>query len=341
MSNLVKLMQTQGEAQEPHATVVTMPRPVFETVPAKLPSIFRVESVERHPSDHHQVVTRAVLFHEKASLTVEWPSRHVDVRVHRGALVTIAWLGHPACHQGAIRISRLVPLERAEAAANLFELVPYSWVPDRKLVRRGAELIDSLPRGFRHLFNAVFWDGARFERYVTGPSSLNGHHNDRNGNLRHSVEVADVALQQGCGRDAIYPPILSLGGLLHDAGKADEYRYDYGRRSYVLSDRGALIGHRQTLLEWLATARAQHRVVLPEAHYLALLHAMTAVKGAPDWLGMRMPRRLEAIILARVDSISTDADLYGRNTPQQEGFGAYHSHLNVRPYSIGNVEAQE
>jgi 3'-5' exoribonuclease len=43
------------------------------------------------------------------------------------------------------------------------------------------------------------------------------------------------------------------------------------------------------VLEWIAAARAQHRVIVPEAHYLALLHAITAAKGAPDWLGLREP----------------------------------------------------
>jgi 3'-5' exoribonuclease len=338
MSNPVLTQETHETAL---TTVVTMPKPVFDPLPAKLPPVFRVESVERYPAEHHQVVTRVVLLHERVSLTVEWRTRHVDVRISSGTLVAIRWLGNPVSRNGAIQISRLVALDRAEAAVNLFDLVPHGWVADRDLARRAAALVESLPRGFRHLFNAIFWDGGRFERFVTGPSSLNGHHNYRNGNLAHSVEVAEMALMQGCSREAVYPPILSLGGLLHDAGKADEYSYNRYRRRFVLSDRGELVGHRQTLLEWLAVARAQHRVILPEAHYLVLVHALTAVKGAPDWLGMRTPRRLEAIILARVDGISGDADLFGRNTPQHEGFGPYHRYLGARTFAIGSALPME
>lgn len=335
MNNLAKLMATVGTAPEPEATVVVMPKPVFDPMPERLPPIFRVESVERYPAEHHHVLSRIRLFHEKASLTVEYLSRQVDIRITRGVLVSIRWLGNPTSHNGAIRISRLVFFEKADAGINLFDLVPHSWVQNRKLVKRAAELLDSQPRFFRHLFNAVFWDGRRFERFVTGPSSLNGHHNYRNGNLYHSVEVADMALQQGCGRSAVFAPFLALGGLLHDAGKADEYRWDRDRRRFVLSDRGTLIGHRQTLLEWLAAAKVQHHVIVPDTLYLALIHVLTAVKGAPDWIGLRSPRRLEAIILARADGISSDADLFARNAASNGSPGRYHPHLGARPMGLG------
>jgi 3'-5' exoribonuclease len=337
MTNLADLMAAGVQPQKPQATPVTMPKPAFDPVPDHLPPVFRVESLERYPAEHRQVATRAVLFHEKARLTVEWLSHNVDVRITRGTLVSVRWLGNPTSHNGAIRISRLVLLERAEADLNLFETVPHSWVKDRALVKQAAELVDGLPRCNRHLFNAIFWDGGRFERYVTGPSSINGHHNGWNGNLRHSVEVADMALQQGRSYHQVYAPILCLGGLLHDAGKADEYRYDHARRRFVLTKRGELIGHRQTLLEWLATARAQPRVIVPEPLYLALVHALMAVNGAPDWLGLRVPRRLEPVILSRADGISSTADLFERNTAGGARPGKYHPHLGVRPVSIGEL----
>lgn len=325
----------QGSAGD--AVAVTMPRPVLDLVPAKLPHVFRVQSVERYPAGEHHHTTRAVIYHERATLTVEWRAHHVDVKVMAGTLVGIRWLGNPVSTHGAIQISRLVSLDKPEAEVNLFDLVPPAWVKDRELVKRAAALLENLPRGFRHLFNAMFWQAGRFQRFVSGPSSLNGHHNAWNGNLQHSVEVAEQALMQGKGHGTAYPPILALGGLLHDAGKADEYRYDKARRRFELSDRGQLVGHKHTLLEWMAAARAQHRVILPEEHYLALVHALTAVKGASDWLGLRIPRRLEASILARVDGLSGEADLFGRNTPKRPGFGRYHAHLGARPYAFGFV----
>jgi 3'-5' exoribonuclease len=76
-------------------------------------------------------------------------------------------------------------------------------------------------------------------------------------------------------------------------------------------------------------------VIVPEAHYLALLHAITAAKGAPDWLGLREPLSLDAHILSTVDRLSGQADLVSPpRRAGQGGFGAYHRHLGGRPYVV-------
>lgn len=313
--------------------------PVLSTssdpVPDKLPPIFRVQSIERHPDVHGDILNRAVLFHEQASLSVEWLTLHADIRLTRGSLVSIRWLGRPASCDGHVRITRLVLLERPEAETNLFDLVPHGWVADRELVARASALWEGLPRGFRHLFNAMFWDGRRFQRYLMGPSSLGHHHSGLNGNLRHCVEVAERALRMAEGQELANRAILAIGGMVHDAGKADEYRFDHVRRCFSMSDRGALIGHRETLQQWIAAAMASHRVILPEAHYLGLIHALTAAKGAPAWLGLREPRSIEATILSMADRLSGEEELYARLAPAEGGFGRYHKQLRYRPFVVG------
>ncbi|NJA89813.1 HD domain-containing protein [Rhodocyclus tenuis] len=306
--------------------------PGDDPVPDKLPPLFRITSIERFPGPNRQVRHRASLFHEKAGLSVEWCSQHVDARLAKGSLVSIRWAGRTQSIGGHVQIARLVLLELPEAEVNLFHLVPYRWVRDRELVARAALQWEGLPRGFRHLFNAIFWDGQRFQRYLVGPSSLENHHNGRNGNFRHSVEVAERALLMAEGQGLAHHAILALGGLIHDAGKADDYRFDYSRQCFTMSDRGALIGHRDTLQQWIAAAMAKHRVILPEVHYLGLIHALTAAKGAPQWLGLREPRSLEATILSMADRLSGEEELYGRLAPVEDGFGRYHPHLRGRPF---------
>ena len=46
-------------------------------------------------------------------------------------------------------------------------------------------------------------------------------------------------------------------GLLHEAGKADDFRLSADGSGLILSERGRWIGYRQTLLEWLAVARTE------------------------------------------------------------------------------------
>lgn len=306
----------------------------WRSVPSSLPCMFRVETIEREPVDLVQHKMTARLFHEDQQLSVQWISRQVDVRIHKGSLVAIRWHGHPVAIDGTIRISRLVLMEIPTPSFNLFRTVPLAWVHNRDLVARAADLWEALPRGFQHLFNAIFWDGNRFQRFLNGPSSLNGHHNDRSGNFRHSVEVAERALSLAHDYEGTFVPVLILGGLLHDAGKADEYCFDFKRHAYEMSERGALVGHKNTILEWIAAAMARHRIILPEAHYLALVHALTAAKGAPEWLGIRPPMSMDATILSMADRLSGHSDLHAKLAPEGDGFGRYHRHLGGRPYVV-------
>jgi len=79
---------------------------------------------------------------------------------------------------------------------------------------------------------------------------------------------------------------------------------------------------------------AQLGEFLDAAQSLALLHAITAAKGAPDWLGLREPLSLDAHILSTVDRLSGQADLVSRHAARDGGFGAYHRHLGGRPYVV-------
>lgn len=314
----------------PHAMALLPPGP--DRVAAMLPPVLRIQSLARLPSDARHALNRAVLFRERACITVEWITRHVDVRLAAGSLVSVRWLGRPTSLSGAVRISRLVLLEQPDPIINLFETVPTSWVIGRGLAKRAAAVWELLPRCFQHLFNAIFWKGDRFHRYLIGPSSLNGHHAGRCGNLRHSIEVAERAIDLAAREVRVHLGVLIMAALLHDAGKADEYRM--GPQRLVLSDRGKLVGHRLTVLEWVAVARALYRVIVPEAHYLALVHALTCAKGAPAWLGMREPQSMEAAILSAADRLSGQSDLVMRHAPRAAGFGRYHPHLGGRPFVL-------
>lgn len=313
--------------------VVAMPRPTLDPVPEKLPHLFRLQSIERLPMPGTStILTRASLYHDRASLKVAWTSRHADIRLVQGALVGIRWQGHPVSIDGHVRIGRLVLLERVEPETDLFFTIPPAWVRERELLARASRLWGLLPRGLRHLFNALLWDGRRMQRFLMGPSSLEHHHNGLNGNFRHSVEVAELAYDLAKERGLVNTPIVILCGLIHDLGKADDYRYDRLRRRFTLSAEGELICHRDRLQHWLAEAIARHRVILPQEHYLALVHALTAAKGAPPHLGLREPRSLEATILSMADRLSGENELYSRLVGPAGGFGRYHKHLKGRPF---------
>jgi len=298
-----------------------------------LPWLFRIVHLEQTKLAKGGYRFQANLFHEKASIYVTWINANVDERLTAGSLVTPRWTSRTVCTQGQIIINRLLPVSMP-GNVNLFDTVPYEWVKDREFIRQAKEMIDGLPSYFIKLVNGIFWDYRRFYRFLVGPSSLNGHHNDKHGNLRHSIEVVNNALMLAKDRKTICPHVLATAAFLHDAGKADEYQFNHERNCFEISARGVLLGHKLSIVEWIAAAIAQYQINIPENQLLSLLHALTAAKGAPDWIGIREPKSPEALLLSIADRLSGQDDLFTQTMPIDDGFGRYHKHLRGRPFLI-------
>ena len=279
-------------------SVNQLPQP--DHVIDRLPPVFRIQSIERLPFDDRNLLNVAVVFHERAVLRVEWLCRHPDSRLTVGSLASIRWLGRPTSTLGAIRIARLVKLERPEASLNPFDTVPHAWVRDRDLVARARRFWEGLGRPLQHLFNAVFWEPRRFQRYLEGPSSLRGHHNGRNGNFRHALEVAERARSLGSHHAEVHLPVLIAASLLHDAGKAggvsvqcaaQPLRDDRTRGAAGAQAHSARVDRRGPA----RSNRGDHpRGPLPRPS--PRHHRRQG--GRPDWMGLREPLSLDAHILS-------------------------------------------
>lgn len=298
-----------------------------------LPWLYRIIGLHKTALPQGGLQYRAQLFHEKATLAVTWIQTKEDERLQSGCLVTPRWTGKTVSTQGQIIINRLLPVT-SPGLVNLFETVPYEWVNDRTIIQEVLQLTAHLPDHFIRLFNSIFWDYKRFYRFLIGPSSLNGHHNDKHGNLRHTIEVVNNALLLAENRSMINHDVLTMAAFLHDAGKADEYQFNHQRGVFEISTRGALLGHKLSIVEWIAAAVAQHHIAIPEHQLLSLVHALTAAKGAPDWVGIREPMSPEANLLSVADRLSGHDDLFKQTMPSQPGFGRYHKHLKGRPFML-------
>lgn len=306
-----------------------------------MPDIETTAGNERRPALHRVVAVRfdprqrglhatAALYHACGSSRVSWEAAHPDTRLKANVLVRVYW--KPACTpgDGVIPVTRVAVIDEPIRYENLFLTVPPAWVRDRELVERASRLWETLTVPQQEIFNRIFWEGGRFARYCQGPSSLNGHHSVINGNLRHSVESAEAALQLRELMPAADAGIVTLSCLLHDAGKADEYEERQGRM-HGLTHRGLALGHRVTIIEWLAVARARMRIGMPDTEYVSLMHALTSQSGAPQWTGMRQPMTPEAMLLSHVDRLSGQGDLVVRQQAKEGGWGTGHPHLG-RPF---------
>lgn len=295
--------------------------------------VFRVTSIVREDLGKGKFHNEANLFNSRTSIKVEWVDTFFDAKIYIGQIVSPRLHSDSNCTNGKISIRKLVAYGRPNAKVNLFNLIPHAWVKDRELVKRGAMLIDQLSDANRLLFNAIFWDHNRFERFCKQPSSMIGHHSEQSGNFRHTVEVTEEMCKQCKTRDFTNMDLGILSALLHDAGKADEYIMN-DKGGWYLTDRGKLLGHKVTVLEWIVAAVAKHDIVLPAGHYIGLLHIFTATPNAPEWMGLREPALHESFLLSMCDRLSGRDDLIKQTKSDAGGFGRSHRHLKSPVFTL-------
>ena len=309
-------------------TTKTFPTPIDLPM---LPQYFRLTSLQSTTNQAGITSHVATLFHEKASLKVQWNSPSLPATLGVGSIVSPRWFSDCESRDGALRIARLAPLQRPDPQIALFDLVPPGWFAERVWIARAAALLAELPPSYRHLFNAVLWDGQRFRQFCKSPSSLNHHHSGDGDNLRHTVETVEFVRQWCHSHAFVHKDLAMLTALLHDVGKAMEYAV---RRdgSWGLSDRGRLIGHKVTAIEWVAAALAKWEIRLPDMHAEVLLHNLSAAPHAPRHLGLRDPQTLEAFVVSLADRASGTAELIERCMPRKAGWGTYHTQLGFSPY---------
>lgn len=233
---------------------------------------------------------------------------------------------------GTFLVTRVSHLSQIDPDINLLETVPLSWLPEAgggqgvNWVERFDDVWSRLSRPMRAWFNALFWlHPWRLFAFLTAPASMKHHHARKYGLFIHSVDCAWRALTSAQQDRFVDMEVLAMAALLHDVGKSAEYDWNVHRQQWQLSDRGALMGHRLTCLEWMAAGRA----ALPEdsapdeLSAVAVYHAIHACH-APDWVGLRSPRTPEAFYLASVDALSGHCDLIEAHAIPNRSKGRYH-----------------
>ena len=285
-------------------------------LPYVMPHVMRVRSIIRLPTADGLTLNQATLYHDKANFATEWVTRYPDVRIRPGSLVTVVWAQRKPVTTEPYRVERVALIERPRLEVNLFETVPPSLVKDRQLLKRAADLWVRMPQEFRHLFNGVFWNGERFLKYLVGPVSLEPTGCVPNANFRHCVSVAEDAQSLAHSRGKFFAPIAVLAGLLHDAGKVEDFRYDRVNRRFTLSNTAHLVSHRNRIQHWVMTAIATHRIILKEENLAGLLHALQVVANPSDGPLLNPARTIEAMALVLADRYFSQVDDPASNDPR-------------------------
>lgn len=302
----------------------------FESKLTKSP--FRVIEVKSTKVSFNNYDNEATIFNNDSAMKVSWKGSN-DASHYINQIVLPVIGNHIESNNGCIPINRLSLYTFPNRYINLFDSVPFNWVKDRSLVKRAKSLIGLLPMEYLYLFNAIFWDASRFKRFCLQPSSMIGHHSERNGNLRHSVEVAEQMVNLCESSEHANLGLGLFSALIHDAGKADEYVQNE-KGGWDMSFRGKLLGHKLSAVEWIIEAVTKHNIELRKDHYEAILHILTAIPHAPDWMGLKTPLLTESFLLSMADRLSGHNDLMDKTLPEQDGFGKFHKHLKAKPFKV-------
>jgi len=151
----------------------------------------------------------------------------------------------------------------------------------------------------------LFYQDPEFRRrFEACPASTAGHHAALGGLLKHTTEVAAIALV--IARLAAADLDLVLAGvLLHDIGKLLAYRWD---GAFESTDLNALLGH-VVLGAMMLERRVRACRIAPctEEELAILLHLVLSHHGKPEFGAPVPPLTLEAEVLHYADNASAKA----------------------------------
>jgi 3'-5' exoribonuclease len=230
-----------------------------------------------------------------------WPSdSHKVAGVSRGTVVqVIGTVGsYRDRRQLAVDSLRVLPREQVDWQA----LMPSAGDVSRywKAVDRWRADIQG-PRLARTI--GLFYDDPEFrERYERCPASVSGHHAELGGLLKHTCEVAHIALAVSRLYPAADADLVLAGVLLHDIGKLESYTWD---GIFDVTVPGSVIGH--VVLGGLMLdrrVRAESPMPCREPELLILQHLVLAHHGKLEFGAPVVPMTLEAEIIHYADNAS-------------------------------------
>ena len=277
-----------------------------------LPHIMRIETCQQVQGADSIVNCCATVYHRQRRVTVCWSAHVKDARLRWGVLVTVKGRAVPTEDAGVLHIERLERVTSPDDYSNLFDTVPETWPVGRDLIDRARARIHQLPRRLRQLFNAIFWDGQRFLRYLTGPRSIEHDQPDLNGNFRHGLDLVDRALALAEDDVMVYRGLIILGGVLLNAGKADHYQLHPTENRFVAVASDPQGGPRTTSLEWLSLAKVMYQPTLPLEHYRTLSHMISDTWNSAAGYAVRATLRREVALLAQAESILKSSNMHAQ-----------------------------
>jgi 3'-5' exoribonuclease len=165
----------------------------------------------------------------------------------------------------------------------------------------------------RNLAECFLSDEAFMAKFTAAPAGVKNHHAYKGGLLQHVVQLMQLCASVAPHYPDLDPDLLTIGALLHDAGKIEELTY---QRDLGYSDAGQLIGHVVIgvilLEEKLRQVKELSKEDFPQELALRLKHMIVSHQGQYEYGSPKLPMTLEAIALAYLDDLDAKMHSIGQ-----------------------------
>ena len=178
------------------------------------------------------------------------------------------------------------------------------------------QALKQLSAPFVDLVCKVIESPTNWQKFATCPSSVRGHHSEVGGNLRHTMEVANLCQEMASTfRDMVDFDVLITAALLHDFGKIHCYKAGVLFKWHH-SDENRLLGHKVLGASpvWFHLQRSSG---ITQSQVLGLMNCLVASNMQNG--DNRGPASMEAEILMRADQLSAAGDLHRTSVTVTKG----------------------
>jgi len=217
-------------------------------------------------------------------------------------------------HNGALQMI-LNRIERVDP--NSVDEADFITIADQEIAGLTTKLAGML-RGMknyhlRNLAECFLSDEAFMAKFTAAPAGVKNHHAYKGGLLQHVVQLMQLCASVAPHYPDLDPDLLTIGALLHDAGKIEELTY---QRDLGYSDAGQLIGHVVIgvilLEEKLRQVKELSKEDFPQELALRLKHMIVSHQGQYEYGSPKLPMTLEAIALAYLDDLDAKMHSIGQ-----------------------------
>lgn len=169
------------------------------------------------------------------------------------------------------------------------------------------------------------------DQILTAPAAKTNHHNFRGGLAEHLLEMFHLAETITHDYPEANADLITTGIFFHDIGKLQELEFNNFAINYTLP--GKLIGHiclgllllDQSVYQLFPKLSSEQRLLYTQLQHIVLSHHFQL-----DWGSPVTPKSIEAVIVSKIDDLSSKAQLFRRIRNEYQN-----SELDFTPYLNG------